>query len=160
MQKTFRLLLSATTMAAGALMFVPQAQAAVKVGVLSCNVSSGWGVIFGSSRELHCNFQHENGEPEHYSGKISKFGVDIGYKSGGVMVWNVLAPSEPEKFGALEGSYAGATAGATVGLGAAVNVLVGGFERSFTLQPVSIEGNKGLNVAAGVASINLTFQPN
>src|SRR5262249_12623451 len=132
---------------------------AVKVGVLSCNVSSGWGVILGSSRDLRCNFQHESGEPEHYSGKISKFGVDIGYKSAGVMVWDVLAPSSDVTMGALEGSYAGATAGATVGVGANVNVLVGGFQHSFTLQPISIEGNKGLNVAAGVASIELKSRP-
>jgi len=71
------------------------------------------------------------------------------------MIWDVLAPSEAITEGALEGNYGGATAGATVGLGANVNVLVGGSGRSFALQPISIEGNKGLNVAAGIGAISL-----
>lgn len=154
MRKIFRSLVCAGTIGLGAIV-ATQAQAAVKVGVLTCNVSSGWGFVFGSSRDLRCNFQHEDGRPEHYDGKISKFGVDIGYKSGGVMIWDVLAPSEAIKEGALEGKYGGATAGATIGLGANVNVLVGGSGRSFSLQPISIEGNKGLNVAAGIGAISL-----
>ena len=39
------------------------------------------------------------------------------------------------------------------------NVLVGGFDKSITLQPVSVEGDKGLNVAAGIASITLHAAP-
>jgi len=133
-----------------------QAQdAGVKVGMLSCNVSSGWGVIFGSTRELKCIYQPVKGRTEHYFGHISKFGVDIGYTQGGVMVWAVLAPSSDVAPGALSGQYVGATASATVGVGAGVNALVGGLNRSISLQPVSIEGNTGLNVAGGVASMTL-----
>ena len=62
------------------------------------------------------------------------------------------------KRGALAGAYAGATASATVGVGAGANVLVGGFNRSITLQPVSIEGNTGLNVAAGIGEITLHYE--
>ena len=137
----------------------PAAAAGVKVGVLTCNVSSGWGFIFGSSKDLHCNFSPSaRGGGERYVGTVSKFGVDVGYTAGGVLVWDVIAPTSSVKRGALAGAYAGATASATVGVGAGANVLVGGFNRSITLQPVSIEGNTGLNVAAGIGEITLHFE--
>jgi hypothetical protein len=159
MQKSSRLLITAAVLAAGTLVSATQAEAAVKVGVLNCSVESGWGVIFGSSRDLRCTYGPTQGPPEHYYGKISKFGVDIGYTSGGVVVWDVVAPASGTRPGALAGDYAGATAGATVGVGLGVNALVGGLDRSFALQPVSFEGNKGLNVAAGIGSMNLTYDP-
>jgi hypothetical protein len=91
-----------------------------------------------------------------YKGKISKFGVDIGYLNSAVLVWAVLAPTaDAITPAALRGDYIGATGSATVGVGAGANVLVGGMHNSFTLQPVSIEGNTGLNVAAGVAALKL-----
>jgi Protein of unknown function (DUF992) len=134
----------------------PANAAGVKVGVLTCHVSSGWGFIFGSSKDLRCNFSG-NGFAERYIGTVSKFGVDIGYTAGGVLVWDVFAPTAGMRRGALSGSYGGATASATVGVGAGANVLVGGSGRSIELQPVSIEGNSGLNVAAGIGEITLRF---
>ena len=146
-------LMAVMTLASG----VPAwAQAGVKVGVLSCNVASGWGFVFGSSRALRCTFA-PSGRVEHYAGNISKFGVDIGYTSGAVIVWAVFAPSGDLAPGALAGNYVGATGSATVGVGAGANVLVGGSNNTITLQPVSIEGNTGLNVAAGIAAIRLNF---
>jgi hypothetical protein len=137
----------------------PAAAAGVKVGVLSCHVSSGWGFIFGSSKDLHCNFSPSaRGMGERYVGSVSKFGVDVGYTAGGVLVWDVFAPTAGYRRGALAGSYGGATASATVGIGAGANVLIGGSDRSFTLQPVSIEGNTGLNVAAGIGAITLHYE--
>ena len=152
-------LLATAALVATALITSPARADGVKVGVLTCNVSSGWGVIFGSSRDLNCTFGPTKGPAEHYRGNVSKFGVDIGYTSGGVIVWDVVAPTPEFKRGALEGKYAGATAGATVGVGLGLNVLIGGLEHSFALQPVSIEGNKGLNVAAGIGAIGLRYQP-
>lgn len=132
------------------------AQGGVRVGTLSCNVAGGWGFVFGSSKALRCTFSPgPAGHPEHYYGRINKFGVDIGYTQGGVLVWAVFAPGANIGPGALAGTYAGATAGATVGVGASANVLVGGSNRAISLQPLSIEGNTGLNVAAGVGSITL-----
>jgi len=137
----------------------PAAAAGVKVGVLSCHVSSGWGFIFGSSKDLHCNFSPSGrGYGERYVGSVSKFGVDVGYTSGGVLVWDVIAPTTTIKRGALAGAYAGVSGSATVGVGAGANILVGGFNRSITLQPVSIEGNTGLNVAAGIGEITLHYE--
>jgi len=133
------------------------AAAGVKVGVLSCHVSSGWGFIFGSSKDLHCNFSPSAGYGERYGGTVTKFGVDIGYTAGGLLVWDVIAPTTSLRHGALAGNYAGATASATAGVGVGANVLVGGLDRSITLQPVSVEGNTGLNVAAGIGAIHLQF---
>ena len=64
---------------AGALALSAPANAAgVKIGVLSCNVSSGWGFVFGSSRDMRCTYHRDKNPDEHYTGKISKFGVDVG----------------------------------------------------------------------------------
>lgn len=127
-----------------------------KLGYLSCNVS--WGIIFGSSRELLCTFTPAAGQPiEHYKGEINKFGADIGYLQSGVMLWTVFAPSTSTGEGALAGHYAGGTASATLGIGAGVHAMVGGMHSSISLQPVSVEGNSGLNVAAGVATMNLDY---
>jgi hypothetical protein len=132
----------------------------VKAGVLTCNVDSGWGLVFGSSKDLHCDFTSDGGKTsDHYEGKINKYGVDIGYHNGGIMAWAVFAPSTPVAPGSLTGGYGGVTASATVGVGAGANVLVGGSNKSVALQPLSLEGNTGLNVAAGVASIDLTYVP-
>ena len=151
--------LSAAVVAAAAVAFAAPASAApggVKVGTLTCNVASGWGFVFGSSKDLHCTFRG-NGRNDHYTGSISKFGVDLGYTEGGVLVWGVFAPTSDVRKGALEGDYAGATASATVGVGLGANVLVGGLDKSIALQPLSMEGNTGLNVAAGIGSISLKY---
>jgi len=129
--------------------------AGVKAGVLSCQSSSGWGFIFGSSRSLNCQYSAQPGTSERYTGSITKFGVDIGYLSSAVMVWAVFAPTSTVAPGALAGTYAGATGSAAVGIGAGANVLVGGSGNHIELQPVSIEGQTGLNVAGGVAAVEL-----
>jgi uncharacterized protein DUF992 len=131
----------------------------VKVGTLTCNVASGWGFVFGSSKDLHCTFRPNAHTGEHYTGSISKFGIDVGYTEGGVLVWGVFAPSSDVRAGALEGDYVGASAQATVGVGLGANVLVGGFDKSFALQPLSVSGNEGLNVAAGIGAISLRSSP-
>jgi len=127
----------------------------VAAGVLTCHVSSGWGFIFGSSRSLRCTFAETSGNTEHYAGKISKFGADIGYTQAGIIVWTVLAPQANVSPKALSGNYAGVTASATVGVGVGANALIGGSGHSISLQTLSIEGNEGVNVAAGIAAISL-----
>jgi Protein of unknown function (DUF992) len=129
----------------------------VKVGTLTCDVSSGWGFVFGSSKELNCTFNPTGRNPEHYSGSISKFGLDVGYSAGGVVVWEVVAPTTELKAGDLAGDYGGATADVAAGLGAGANILVGGLRDSLDLQPLSIEGYTGLNIAAGIADISLKY---
>lgn len=147
-------LLAAGTIAAGAAGFGTdaQAQAGVTAGVLTCNVSSGVGFIFGSSREVNCIYSTTG---ERYIGQINKYGVDIGFTKAAVMVWTVIAPTANLAPGTLGGEYAGATAGATAGVGIAANALIGGNNHTVTLQPLSLEGNQGLNIAAGIASLSL-----
>jgi hypothetical protein len=153
-------MLSATML--GAVALAGSADAAthgVKVGELTCGVASGWGFVFGSTKDLRCVFRQNDRKPVHYTGSINKFGVDIGYTEGGVLVWEVVAPTSDVRPGALEGDYVGVSAGATAGIGVGANVLVGGFDKSFSLQPLSVSGNKGLNVAAGIGSITLKHTP-
>ena len=161
MSKIMRLTATLFTAIVGiaALAAPASAQSAVKVGTLSCNVASGFGFIFGSSKALNCTYSGVGGQYEHYMGNITKFGADIGYTSGGIIVWTVVAPVAAMHPGALAGAYAGATGSATFGVGLGANVLVGGSNNTIALQPLSIEGNTGLNVAAGVASIQLTAAP-
>jgi len=160
MNKSFGLMLSAVAL--GAVALTGSAQAAthgVKVGELTCGVASGWGFVFGSTKDLRCVFRQNDHKAVHYSGSISKFGVDIGYTEGGLLVWEVVAPTSDVRPGALEGDYVGVSAGATAGVGVGANVLVGGFDKAFSLQPLSVSGNKGLNVAAGIGSISLKHTP-
>lgn len=133
----------------------PAHAAGVKAGTLNCDVERGWGFVFGSSKNLRCVFSEVNGEEEHYEGTVSKFGVDIGYTHGGVLIWEVIAPNADAGKGALQGGYAGLTASGAVGVGAGAHALVGGFHKSITLQPISISGESGLNVAAGIAALQL-----
>ena len=143
----------------GGLGFAVSAQAedhaaGVKIGTLSCHEASGWGFVFGSSHDLRCIFS--NGDRvQHYEGSISKFGVDIGYQKAGVLVWEVIAPNDRPEHGTLDGHYGGLTAGAAVGVGLDANALIGGSDRSIALQPVSIQGMTGLNVAAGIGEMTL-----
>jgi hypothetical protein len=148
--------------AASALTLGARAQAqpaGVKAGVLTCNVDSGWGFIFGSSRDLRCTYAASPGQAERYIGHIAKYGVDIGYLQSGIIVWGVVAPTADLAPGALAGDYGGAAGGASVGVGVDANVLFGGFNRSIALQPVSFEGDKGINVAAGIAAVSLQYMP-
>jgi hypothetical protein len=131
------------------------AQENVKVGALRCEVSAGLGMIITSSKEMQCNFNADRGFSERYFGTIRKFGLDIGATNRGVLAWEVFAPTAGPRRGALAGDYAGVTASATVGAGAGANALVGGASRSFTLQPLSVEAQTGLGLAAGVASLTL-----
>ena len=145
--------------AATSILGTPAQAQGVQVGTITCNVASGFGFVFGSSRAINCTFAPAGGPPQHYVGSIDKFGVDIGYLQGGVIIWTVVAPTANVAPGSLAGTYAGATASATVGVGLGANVLVGGSGNSIALQPVSIQGTTGLNVAAGIAAMTLTFQP-
>src|SRR5476651_1315046 len=127
----------------------------VNVGTLNCQVAGGVGFIFGSSKELQCLFARTDGLAEPYHGTVKKFGVDIGFTKEAHVVWLVFAPGDFAN-AALTGEYGGVTASATVGVGVGANVLVGGSSKQITLQPVSVEGSVGLNVAAGIGEIVLT----
>ncbi len=126
----------------------------VQVGTLACSISAGVGLVVASQRNVSCNFQPEGGPPEAYTGTMTRVGVDVGFTTGGAMVWGVF--SDTNRYaGMLSGSYAGATAEATLAAGLGANVLVGGSKHSVALQPLSVQGQVGLNVAAGVGALEL-----
>lgn len=128
--------------------------AGVKVGVLSCDIEAGVGYIIGSAKAAQCTFKNNKGRTETYEGSFGRFGVDIGVTGESKMAWIVFAPGKV-KDGALAGSYSGVSAEATAGIGVGANVLVGGFRKTINLQPVSVKGQLGLNVAAGLTNMTL-----
>ena len=131
------------------------AQSRLKVGMLDCDVSGGIGLIIGSRKQMTCTFTPAGrGAREAYFGTIGKFGLDVGATSGGRMAWAVYAPTAGGP-AALSGNYAGASGEATIVAGLGANVLVGGSSRTIALQPVSVQGQTGLNLAVGVAGLEL-----
>jgi Protein of unknown function (DUF992) len=131
------------------------AESRLRVGVLRCDVSSGLGLIVTSTKDMNCVYKSIHGRSDRYSGTIRKFGLDIGETNRGVLVWDVLSSTDGRGRGALAGDYLGLDASATIGVGGGANALVGGSGRSFTLQPFSAQGQTGVSLAAGVASLNL-----
>lgn len=156
MQPTRR---TAATLAAAALAvaFAAGAQAIsrVEAGVLTCKIGAGSGLIVASSKALDCRFEPASGKAERYLGTINKIGLDIGQTSGGQLVWAVLAPSRELPPGALAGRYAGLGAEASAGVGLGANALLGGFRKSVALQPLSVQSQRGVNLAVGIAGLTL-----
>jgi hypothetical protein len=128
----------------------------VRAGLLTCDVSAGIGLIITSQKELSCVFTPERSDiaREEYDGTITKYGLDLGVIGRGVMVWGVFTGTVAGP-GFLAGDYVGASGEATLGVGVGANVLVGGSNRTVTLQPLSVSGQIGINVALGVASLRL-----
>jgi hypothetical protein len=131
-----------------------QAQSRVEVGVLTCQARGSTGFIIGSTRNLRCRFQRP-GRDEFYRGTVSKLGLDIGSTKQASIAWAVLAPTANLPPRSLNGTYGGVGAEATVGVGLGANALVGGSRRSIILQPLSVQAQQGLNIAAGVQSLEL-----
>jgi hypothetical protein len=128
--------------------------ARVQVGTLNCSLSSSVGMLVGSQRNVNCLFRADGAPDEAYTGTLTRVGLDIGVTSGGAIVWAVFA-STNRYVGMISGTYAGASAEATVAAGLGANVLVGGSNRSVALQPLSVQGQVGLNIAAGVSALDL-----
>ena len=128
----------------------------VQVGTLKCSISAGVGMLVGSQRNVACNFQPDNGPPEAYTGTMTRIGVDVGFTAGGAMVWGVFTDTS-RYAGMLTGTYAGASAEATIAAGLGANVLIGGSNHSVALQPLSVQGQVGLNIAAGVGALDLHY---
>jgi hypothetical protein len=130
------------------------AQDRVQVGTLACSISAGIGLVIGSQRNVSCNFQPNSGPPEAYTGTMSILGVDVGFTTGSAMVWGVFAGTS-RYVGMLSGTYVGATAQATAVAGVGANALVGGSNHSVALQPLSVQGQVGLNAAGGIGTLEL-----
>jgi Protein of unknown function (DUF992) len=132
------------------------AQTRAKVGMLTCKTGPSVGLIVGSRQHMQCRFAPDNGLPsEIYAGTITRLGLDVGISAGGVMAWGVLATTATLPNGSLRGRYVGASGDISLGLGAGANVLVGGSHNTLSLQPLSVEGQAGVNLALGVAGLVL-----
>jgi hypothetical protein len=148
-------LFAAAAVLAGLSPVSSQAETGVRIGLLTCHVNGGTGWIIGSTKSADCLFKssHE-GWRDHYSGSMTRLGLDLGVTNGATLLWAVFAPGRVER-GSLSGGYLGAGAEATIGVGLGANVLIGGFRNSINLQPLSVQGQTGLNVAGGIGSLTL-----
>ena len=134
------------------------AQSAATLGTLTCRGGAGVGLILGSNKTYACTFERtDGGPPESYEATVTRIGLDIGITGEATMVWTVLASTPGIAAGerALTGTYTGASADAAVGIGGGAKVLVGGSRDAIVLQPLSVQGQTGLNIAVGVASMRL-----
>lgn len=130
------------------------ADALVQTGLLECNVAPGVGLIVGSSKSVSCIFHRANGRPEHYTGTLSRIGLDIGGTGPAQYAWSVITagPTGPM---ALAGNYTGPGVGFALGDGLNANALVGGAGNSISLQPVAAGASPGINLAAGIGALSL-----
>ena len=127
----------------------------IKVGVLTCAAGPKLGLLITSKQKINCSFQPNSNEAEHYHGVIREFGLDIGATAASVIIWAVFAQQSDYAPGSLAGTYVGVSAEETVVLGLGANALVGGSEKSVALQPLSVQGQAGLNLAIGVSRLEL-----
>lgn len=132
------------------------AQAKIRAGTLTCTGGAGIGLVLGSKKEYACTYESASGRHhEDYTASITKIGLDIGVTESSVMVWTVLASTDEIDPRGLSGNYAGATADAAIGIGGGAKVLAGGSNSSIVLQPLSVQGQTGLNLAIGVAELSI-----
>jgi hypothetical protein len=127
-----------------------------ELGLLECEVEGGIGLLIGSNKKLTCTFTGDDNSNESYTGSISKIGLDVGITGKSYIKWVVYTPagSEIGKF-ALSGTYAGVSTGLSLGIGLGANALIGGQENNIGLQPLSVEGQTGVNVALAISTLKL-----
>jgi hypothetical protein len=153
--RAFRPLMMAAVISLASFGATNASKAAEPVGVLECNVSGGVGFIITSTKALACTFRPEEGRPEFYAGTIRRFGLDVGVTGPGRLIWTVLSLPGRRSHYPLTGEYAGATAEVSAGPGLGANALVGGSERAVALQPLSVNAQTGVDLAAGVGEMML-----
>ena len=127
----------------------------VQVGILECRGGASIGFIVGSVTHLGCVLRADGMPEDRYVATISKVGLDLGITQESALAWGVFAPAARLGPGDLSGNYAGAQSSAAVGVGVGGNALVGGSNNSIALQPLSVQGQVGLSVAAGLESLEL-----
>ena len=127
----------------------------VRAGILQCQGGQNVGFVVGSVTSLECVFQSEGRRPEPYIATVRRIGVDLGFTQQTKFSWGAYGPTGQIARGGLAGRYGGVGANASVGVGFGGNFLVGGPSNAYALQPLSVQGQTGLNVAAGIAGIEL-----
>ena len=133
-----------------------QARLPFRVGGLTCSTGARVGLVLGSRQDMRCVFVASGtGQQYIYAGTIRRIGLDLGITRGGTLFWAVFARNSQIGRGTLRGNYVGASGNVAVGLGLGAKVLIGGSRRTITLQPLSVEGQIGINLALGVANLTL-----
>lgn len=140
-----------------ALSSAPASAQQVQAGMLECRGGESISFIVGSVSEFNCIYRPDFGPAQQYRARLTRAGVDVGVTAVSGLAWAVFAPTNQIGLGDLSGNYGGATAGGAFVVGAGANVMYGGSNNSFALQPLSLEGQVGLNVYAGVAGLELRF---
>jgi len=148
--------LACATALLATLMAAPAGAGSLKLGVLDCTIDGGTGYVITSNKGVTCTFRPYHGGPsEAYTGVISKLGVDLGRTNQGALQWAVLSATRGDPADKLAGTYVGVNAEASVVTGGGANLLVGGFQDSIALQPLSVQAQTGLNLAVAVTSLDL-----
>ena len=127
----------------------------VQVGILECRGAASIGFVVGSVTNLGCVLRVDGAPEDRYIATIRKVGLDLGITEESSLAWGVYAPAARLGPGDLAGDYAGAQGSATLGVGVGGNVLIGGSNNSIALQPLSVQSQVGVNIAAGLASLEL-----
>ena len=130
----------------------------IELGLLTCDIEGGVGLIIGSKKDLTCVFEYANSKrpDDLYTGTVKKFGLDVGVTGRAVVKWVVLGANVDSAVpGSLGGDYVGVSATASAGVGLGANALIGGSNDGFILQPFSLEGSEGVNVAIGFSKFTL-----
>ena len=157
MRRSFLLAGVAATLLVASFASAQQPMQRVQVGVLECRGGASVGFIVGSVTNLGCVLRAEGMPEDRYVATIRKVGLDLGITQESALAWGVFAPAVRLGPGGLSGNYAGAQGSAAIGVGAGAggNVLVGGSDNSIALQPLSVQGQVGINIAAGLESLEL-----
>lgn len=130
--------------------------AKVRSGTLTCEGKGKVGLLLGSRERLVCTYTPTGGRTKQaLVGTFTNVGLDVGIKGPSVLVWGVLGSTTALPREALYGRFVGAAADASLGLGAGAKVLVGGNKKSVVLQPLSVQGQVGVNFAIGVTGLRL-----
>lgn len=134
----------------------------LQAGVLECRGDGGWGTIIASKKTFECVFSNLEGQAiGRYEAVVRKFGIDLGVSGATALQWAVFGPTSRVGgryvAGSLEGEYAGIGADVSLGPGIGANALIGGGTESLALQPVSVQAGSGVNIAAGVRTLVLTY---
>ena len=146
---------AATLLVGSATAQAQQPMQRVQVGILECRGGASVGFIVGSVTNLGCVLRAAGQPDDFYVATVRKVGLDLGITQETALAWGVFAPSVRLGPGALSGDYAGVQGSAALGVGAGGNVLVGGSNNTIALQPLSLQGQIGVSIAAGLESLEL-----
>ena len=154
--QTIRLLCALCVLASISAVATPAQSEIFRVGRLLCWSSPRIGFVVGSTQSLRCVFYRRGSSQRYiYAGRIRRVGLDVGVTGRGVLSWAVFAKNSRIGPGTMRGSYVGASANVALGPGFGANALVGGSHNSVALQPLSVQGQVGLNVQAGLEGLEL-----